>query len=48
MGLQVAHVSVCGQWAHGVGMLVLIFLVCGLLVPRIEKVPWLSGRYPKK
>ncbi|MBQ8050311.1 MAG: acyltransferase [Bacteroidaceae bacterium] len=48
MGLQVAHVSVCGQWAHGVGMLVLIFLVCGLLVPRIEKVPWLSGRFPKK
>ena len=48
MGLMVAHVSIRGQWSHVGILLVIIFILCSALVPRIEKLPWLSGRFPKK
>lgn len=48
MGLAVCHVGVRGHWGHAVGMLATVFVACALLVPGIERVPWLSGRWAKK
>ncbi|MDO4993690.1 MAG: acyltransferase [Bacteroidales bacterium] len=40
--------SLRGHWDDYTILLMLIFGVCFLLVPYVEKVPWLSGRWPKK
>ena len=48
MGFLVCHVNVQGQWNHAAALLLLIFVLCAITVSSIEKVPWLSGRWPKK
>lgn len=48
MGLLVASVSVLKQWFHVGMMMILIFVICTISVRGVEKVPWLSGRFPKK
>ena len=40
--------SIRGNWDDFTILIVFIFLICFLLVPYVEKVPWLSGRFPKK
>ncbi len=37
-----------GHWDDWILLVVITFSVCFLLVPHVEKVPWLSGRFPKK
>lgn len=37
-----------GHWDDYIILLVVLFGVCLLLVPYIEKVPWLSGKFKKK
>ena len=41
------HVSLRGSWADAVLMLVIVFAFCTLVVRRFERVPLLSGRWPK-
>lgn len=36
------------HWDDWVLLLVVVFSICILLVPHVERVPWLSGRWPKK
>ena len=36
------------HWDDYVLLIVILFGVCILLVPYVEKVAWLSGRFPKK
>ncbi len=45
MGLSLFHVGILRQWLHVGILLTLVFALCFLLVPRIERVPWLSGRF---
>lgn len=41
------HVSLRGSWADAVLMLVIVFAFCTLVVRWFERVPLLSGRWPK-
>ena len=41
------HISVRGSWADAVLMLLIVFAFCTLVVPWFERVPLLSGRWPK-
>lgn len=41
------HVSLRGSWADAVLMLVIVFVFCTLVVRWFERVPLLSGRWPK-
>jgi len=36
------------HWDDYVLLAVLLFGFCFFLVPYVEKIPWLSGRWPKK
>ncbi len=40
--------SLRGHWDDYIILTVFIFMICFLMVPYIEKVPWLSGRFKKK
>ena len=42
------HISVRGSWADAVIMLAIVFVFCTLIVPYFERVPLLSGRWPRK
>lgn len=39
--------SIYGHWDDFVVLLVFVFSICTWLVPYVESVPWLSGRWPK-
>ena len=39
--------SIRGKWDDYIILLIIIFSICFLLVPHVEKVPWLSGRFKK-
>ena len=39
--------SIYGRYDDVLILLPVIFLICAWLVPYIERVPWLSGRWPK-
>ena len=39
--------SIYGHWDDFVVLLVFVFSICTWLVPYVERVPWLSGRWPK-
>ena len=41
------HISVRGSWADAMLMLLIVFAFCTLVVPWFERVPLLSGRWPK-
>ncbi len=41
-------VSIYGRWDDFIILIVFVFGVCTLLVPHVEAVPWLSGRWKKK
>lgn len=43
-----AHGRIYHSWTHLSVMLLIIALTCTLLVPAIERVPWFSGRWPKR
>lgn len=40
--------SLKGNWDDFTILTVVIFIICFLLVPYVEKIPWLSGRFKKK
>lgn len=40
--------SIYGRVDDVIIMLVMVFSICTWLVPHVESVPWLSGRFPKK
>lgn len=40
--------SIYGRWDDFILMLMIIFCICSWLVPYVESVPWLSGRWKKK
>lgn len=40
--------TINNHWDDWVILIVFVFAICTLLVPHIEKVPWMSGRFPKK
>ncbi len=40
--------SIYGHWDDFIVLIVFVFGLCTWLVPYIEKVPWLSGRWKKK
>ena len=40
--------SIFGRWDDVIILIPVIFSLCSWLVPYIESVPWLSGRWPKK
>ena len=40
--------SIYGHWDDFIVLLVFVFGLCTWLVPYVEKVPWLSGRWKKK
>ena len=37
-----------GHWDDWIILIVFIFAFCTWIVPYVERVPWLSGRFPKK
>ena len=39
--------SIYGHWDDFIVLLVFVFSICTWLVPYVEKVPWLSGRWKK-
>lgn len=39
--------SLRGHWDDYAILIVFVFALCFLLVPHVEKVPWLSGRFPR-
>lgn len=41
------HISVRGSWADAAIMLAIVFVFCTLIVPYFERVPLLSGRWPR-
>ncbi len=40
--------SIYGRWDDFIVLMVIVFGVCTLLVPLVEKSPWLSGRFKTK
>ena len=40
--------TIRGHWDDWIILVVLIFVFCTWIVPYVERVPWLSGRFPKK
>lgn len=36
------------HWDDYILLILILFSICALLVPHVEKVPWLSGRFPKQ
>ena len=40
--------SIRHQWDDYTILLIIIFSLCFLLVPHVEKVPWLSGRFKRR
>ncbi len=38
--------SLQGRWDDFILLLVIVFAICTWLVPYVERVPWLSGRFP--
>ena len=40
--------SIQGRWDDWVLLVIIVPALCTWLVPYVERVPWLSGRYPKK
>jgi len=38
--------SIYGRWDDFIILMVFVFVFCTWLVPYVEKVPWLSGRFP--
>ncbi len=40
--------SIFGRWDDAIILIPVIFGLCSWLVPYVERVPWLSGRWPKK
>ena len=40
--------SLRNHWDDWFILVVFIFIICFLLVPYVENIPWLSGRFPKK
>lgn len=40
--------SIWGHWDDFVVLIIFVFCICTWLVPYVEKVPWLSGRFKKK
>ena len=40
--------SIRQQWDDYTILLIIIFSLCFLLVPHVEKVPWLSGRFKRR
>ena len=45
---QLCHQSMRNHWNDFIFCLALILVTCTWLVPYIERVPWLSGRWPKR
>ena len=45
---QVFHHSVYHHWEDFILMLALVLVTCTWLVPYVEQVPWMSGRWKKK
>lgn len=39
--------SIYGRYNDYIVLMVFVFAICSLLVPHVEKVPWLSGRFKK-
>ena len=39
--------SIYGHWDDFIVLLVFVFSICTWLVPYVERVPWLSGRFKK-
>lgn len=39
--------SIYGRWDDFIVLMVFVLAICTLLVPHVEKVPWLSGRFKK-
>ena len=40
--------SIIGRWDDWVILMLLVPAICSWLVPYVERVPWLSGRFPQK
>ena len=40
--------SIFGRYDDVLILIPVIFIICAWLVPYIERIPWLSGRWPKK
>ena len=43
----VFHHTVVKHWEDVILMMLFILITCTWLVPYVEKIPWLSGRWPK-
>ena len=45
---KAAHLSYKYNWGECILLILFLFIVCSWLVPYVERIPWMSGRWNKK